>query len=221
MIDRVVELKTFINKSLEICQKNLQLNTSQWKQAQELRDMLRKCFEVTKKLQLNDLTPGYFYRKWSGLQLLVEAHSSTIATSKIDHRNKDFHSEYSVLHSDSFEIFFGTDPDPYACYGSRSLRLLWIRCIQIQVDRNKYPVRYSTVQFVLLHLLKLCQKELFSTGIHSSVTEEAGDGTAQPSLVPGFHILGCLQYGPPVCPADKYLQGGCGGFSPEVQGPEH
>jgi hypothetical protein len=99
MIDRVVELKTFVNESVEIYQKNLQLTTSQWKQAQELRDMLSKSFEVTKKLQLDDLTPGYFYRKWSGLQLLMEAHGSVIATSKINHRNKDFCSEYSVLDS--------------------------------------------------------------------------------------------------------------------------
>ncbi len=78
MIDRVVELKTFINESVEISQKNLQLTTSQWKQAQKLRDMLRKSFEVTKKLQLDNLTPGYFYRKWSGLQLLVEAYPQVV-----------------------------------------------------------------------------------------------------------------------------------------------
>jgi hypothetical protein len=60
----------------------LQLSTAQWKQAQELRDMLKKSFEVTKKMQLDDLTPGYFFRKWTGLRLLMEAHGSTIATGK-------------------------------------------------------------------------------------------------------------------------------------------
>jgi hypothetical protein len=82
MIDRVVELRAFISESVDIYQKNLQLSTAQWKQAQELRDMLKKSFEVTKKMQLDDLTPGYFFRKWTGLRLLMEAHGSTIATGK-------------------------------------------------------------------------------------------------------------------------------------------
>jgi hypothetical protein len=35
-------------------------------------DMLDMSFRVTMKIQLEDLTPGYSYRKWSGLVLQLE-----------------------------------------------------------------------------------------------------------------------------------------------------
>jgi len=79
MVDRVLDSKTFINDSLDIFKQGLQLTAPQWRQAQELRDMLKKSFTVTKKMQLDDLTPGYFYRKWSGLRLLMEDHGGLIA----------------------------------------------------------------------------------------------------------------------------------------------
>lgn len=79
MVDRVLQVKAFINESVDIYQKNLQLTAPQWKQVQELRDMLKKSFNVTKMLQHEDLTPGYFYRKWSGLRLLMEDHGGLIA----------------------------------------------------------------------------------------------------------------------------------------------
>ncbi len=46
----------------------------------ELRDLLRKAFEVTKKLQFADCTPGYFYKKWSGLRIYYEVNGSLLAT---------------------------------------------------------------------------------------------------------------------------------------------
>lgn len=79
MIDRVLLLKTFVNESVEIYQKGVQVSAPQWKQIQELRDMLKKSYEVTKKMQRDDLTPGYFYRKWSGLRAVMQVHSGTIA----------------------------------------------------------------------------------------------------------------------------------------------
>jgi len=67
MVDIVLELKGFINDMDEIIEKNLQPMMPQWKQVLELRDLLKKVFEFTKKLQAEDLNPGYFYRKWCGL----------------------------------------------------------------------------------------------------------------------------------------------------------
>ncbi len=47
--------------------------------AQELKELLKKGFIVTKKLQLEDLTPGYFFRKWSGLMDVLQVNGSIIA----------------------------------------------------------------------------------------------------------------------------------------------
>jgi hypothetical protein len=63
----VLRLKAFITESVEIYQKNLQLTAPEWKQLLELRDLLKKTFEISQKLQLDELTPGYFFQKWSGL----------------------------------------------------------------------------------------------------------------------------------------------------------
>jgi hypothetical protein len=79
MVERVLELKGFVNESVEIFNKNLQLTAPQWRQAQELKDLLQKSYLVTKKLQLDDLTPGYFFRKWKGLRDVFQVHDSIIA----------------------------------------------------------------------------------------------------------------------------------------------
>ncbi len=60
--------------------KNLFLTNAQWEQAEELRDILQRAIEVTKKLQFDDITPGYFYKKWSGLRLCYENNDSLLAT---------------------------------------------------------------------------------------------------------------------------------------------
>jgi len=79
MVERILELKGFVNESVEVYNKNLQLTAPQWRQAQQLKDLLKKSFEVTKKLQLDDLTPGYFYRKWIGLRNVFQVQGSLIA----------------------------------------------------------------------------------------------------------------------------------------------
>lgn len=79
MVDRVLALKGFVNESDDLFQKGLHITPPQWKQMQELRDLLKKSYEVTKKMQSDDLTPGYFYRKWTGLLALMQQHTSVIA----------------------------------------------------------------------------------------------------------------------------------------------
>jgi hypothetical protein len=80
MIDRMLRQRNTIDELGLVGNRKLQLTKSQWQQIQELRDMLYKCFLVTKKMQLEDLTPGYFFRKWTGLVLVVEDHGGLIAT---------------------------------------------------------------------------------------------------------------------------------------------
>jgi len=79
MVERVLEMKTFVNESEELYDKNVQLTAPQWRQAQELKDLLKKAYEVTKKLQYENLTTGYFYRKWSGLRDVLQGNGSIIA----------------------------------------------------------------------------------------------------------------------------------------------
>ena len=46
--------------------------------------MLEMSFEVSKKMQLEDLTPGYFFRKWTALLLQLENNSGLIAQAICD-----------------------------------------------------------------------------------------------------------------------------------------
>jgi bifunctional polynucleotide phosphatase/kinase len=80
MVDRLIEVKSTVQELAAIGNKNLFLTNAQWEQAEELRDILQRAFEVTKKLQFDDITPGYFYKKWSGLRLCYENNDSLLAT---------------------------------------------------------------------------------------------------------------------------------------------
>ena len=74
MIDCLIELKSFI----EVGNTNLNLSIFEWEQAISLRDLLHKVLFITKSLQYENLTPGYFYRKWSGLKLFYQDHGSSL-----------------------------------------------------------------------------------------------------------------------------------------------
>ena len=80
MVDRLIEVKSSVQELAGVGNKNLFLTNAQWEQAEELRDILQKAFEVTKKLQFDNITPGYFYKKWSGLRLCYENNDSLLAT---------------------------------------------------------------------------------------------------------------------------------------------
>ena len=80
MVDRLIEVKSSVQELAGVGNKNLFLTNAQWEQAEELRDILQRAFEVTKKLQFDDITPGYFYKKWSGLRLCYENNDSLLAT---------------------------------------------------------------------------------------------------------------------------------------------
>lgn len=80
MVERVIELRPTIEEIADCGNQKLSLTAHQWEQAVELRDLLQKAFEVTKKVQYADCSPGYFYRKWSGLRLYYENNGSILAT---------------------------------------------------------------------------------------------------------------------------------------------
>ena len=80
MVERVIELRPTIEEIADCGNQKLSLTAHQWEQDVELRDLLQKAFEVTKKVQYADCSPGYFYRKWSGLRLYYENNGSILAT---------------------------------------------------------------------------------------------------------------------------------------------
>ncbi len=63
MIDSLIQLRPTIKEMAVCCNELLSMSKQQWEQAVELKDLLQKAFEVTKKLQFADCATGYFYRK--------------------------------------------------------------------------------------------------------------------------------------------------------------
>jgi hypothetical protein len=88
MVDRILQLKRAIVELAGFGNKSLDMTNIQWQQTEELRDMLEMSFRVTKKMQLEDLTPGYFYRKWTGLVLQLENNGGLIAKAICDSMKK-------------------------------------------------------------------------------------------------------------------------------------
>ena len=62
MIDRLIRMKVEIQNGAHIGNTRLELDDAQWKQADDLHKLLLKCYLLTKKCQLEDLTAGYFFR---------------------------------------------------------------------------------------------------------------------------------------------------------------
>ncbi|KAM5125247.1 LOW QUALITY PROTEIN: uncharacterized protein ACMZJ9_022334 [Mantella aurantiaca] len=62
MVKRLLELK-----DKEMDNENLALTESQWTQTKELENLLSHPFNVTKRLQCDDLTPGKFLLEWKSL----------------------------------------------------------------------------------------------------------------------------------------------------------
>ncbi len=100
MIDRLLELKQHIVELGDVGNTQLQMTSRQWDQVEELRNLLQKAFVVTKALQLEDLTPGYFYRKWTGLKLFLEDRGGLLAEgilASVSRREKDLLDNGAIL----------------------------------------------------------------------------------------------------------------------------
>ncbi len=80
MLQKLVRLKPAIMQLSEFgTNEKLQMSSYQWAQAKELADMLEKSYIVSKKMQLEDLTAGYFLRQWTGLKWVLEENGGLIA----------------------------------------------------------------------------------------------------------------------------------------------
>ncbi|KAM5158321.1 LOW QUALITY PROTEIN: uncharacterized protein ACMZJ9_009610 [Mantella aurantiaca] len=76
MVKRLLELKDFIE---EMDNENLALTESQWTQTKELENLLSHPFNVTKRLQCDDLTPGKFLLEWKSLLYRLNKNGGLIA----------------------------------------------------------------------------------------------------------------------------------------------
>ena len=75
LVERLIQLKDIINEMGE-----LKLEPAQWDELINLQDLLKKAYDITIRLQYSDVIPGYFFRKWTGLQLVYEDHGSVLGT---------------------------------------------------------------------------------------------------------------------------------------------
>lgn len=80
MVDRIIRLKEVIKEMCDCGNDKLFLTESQWNEMIGLRDLLKKAYDITIRLQYSDVTPGYFFRKWTGLCLYYEDHGSVLGT---------------------------------------------------------------------------------------------------------------------------------------------
>ena len=83
MIDRLLQLSATIDKLGQIGNSKLQLTSQQWRQAEELRDLLYQSYSLTKKLQMEEVTAGCFFRRWTGLGLRLEQREDSIMATEI------------------------------------------------------------------------------------------------------------------------------------------
>lgn len=80
MVQRLIDLREAIEHMAACGNEKVKMTPIQWVQLEGMRDILKKAYDTTLKLQFSDITPGYFYRKWSGLKLFYEKHGSLLAT---------------------------------------------------------------------------------------------------------------------------------------------
>ena len=79
MVERIIRLKEIIREMGTMGNEKLDITDHQWTQIVDLRDLLKKAYDVTIALQYADITPGKFFRKWTGLMLYYSDHGSLLA----------------------------------------------------------------------------------------------------------------------------------------------
>ena len=78
MVKRLVELKPVLT---DMANPDVSLSEVQWKQVEELEDLLKLPFQVTKKFQEEDLTPGMFLKKWKMLEHSLSKRGGLLAAT--------------------------------------------------------------------------------------------------------------------------------------------
>ena len=62
MVERILAMKPQIKRAAAAGNVKLQLYEHQWQEAEQLRSLLKDSYTLTKKMQMEDLTAGYFYK---------------------------------------------------------------------------------------------------------------------------------------------------------------
>ena len=88
MIERVLELKPYIQEIGLLGNRECQMSDFEWRTLQELKDILNKPFVFTKKLQMEDLSGGYFFRKWKGIKLFMASSNCQVKDDILDSMNR-------------------------------------------------------------------------------------------------------------------------------------
>ena len=88
MLNRVVELEEYIKEIADLGNRDLALRDDQWEEIHALADVLKKPFDCTVKFQYATLTPGYFFRKWTGLKGILASNGSMLALEMLSSMEK-------------------------------------------------------------------------------------------------------------------------------------
>ena len=80
MVDRIIRLREAIKEMCDCGNDKLYLSEAQWNELIGLRDLLKRAYDLTIRLQYSDVTPGYFFRKWTGLHLCYEEQGSVLGS---------------------------------------------------------------------------------------------------------------------------------------------
>ena len=80
MLECIIRLRDAIKDMSDCGNRTLMLTDAQWDQIVNLRDLLKKAYDITVRLQYSDITPGYFFSKWSTLRFYYEEHGSLLAS---------------------------------------------------------------------------------------------------------------------------------------------
>ena len=80
MVDRIIRLREAIKEMCDCGNDKLYMAEAHWNEIIGLRDLLKRAYDITIRLQYSDVTPGYFFRKWTGLRLCYEEHGSVLGT---------------------------------------------------------------------------------------------------------------------------------------------
>lgn len=80
MVDRIIQLREAIKDMCDGGNDKLFVAEAHWNEIIGLRDLLKMAYDITIRLQYSDVTPGYFFRKWTGLQMCYEEHGSSLGT---------------------------------------------------------------------------------------------------------------------------------------------
>ena len=88
MLKRIVQLEEHIKEIADLGNRELALRDHQWEEIHGLADVLKKPYECTVKFQYATITPGYFFRKWTGLKGILASNGGQLALEMLSSMEK-------------------------------------------------------------------------------------------------------------------------------------